>query len=189
MIYSIYNKNTGEIRSVLTCSEDQLSIQFDSTTEDVVEGSLDCLAYVENGILVPAPESPGIHHSFDFKSKQWVDARTLEQCKNHAIKSIKSSREKAEFAGFVWNGFAFDSDAISQSRIQGAVQLALLAPQGWSIDWTLKDNSTVTLSHSDMIAVGLALGTFVSELHAKARQLKDQILAAQTKEELDAIVW
>jgi len=94
----------------------------------------------------------------------------------------------AEFGGFTWDGSPFDSDAISQSRIQGAVQLAATAP-GFTIDWTLANNSVRNLSAADLANVGAALGMHVATQHAKARTLRSQIEAATTVAEVDAVTW
>lgn len=100
---------------------------------------------------------------------------------------IKLARDAAEFGGFTWDGSRFDSDQISQSRIQGAVQLAAMGP-GFEIDWTLADNSARTLDAAAMFAVGAALGQHVNAQHAKGRDLRTRIDAA-TPEEIEAITW
>lgn len=106
--------------------------------------------------------------------------------------TIKKFRSIHEFGQFIWDGLAFDSDLTSQSRIQGAAQLAqitLAAGQPFSIDWTLADNTVVTLDANQMISVGLALGNHINACHSKARLLRQQIESATTKEEIEAIVW
>lgn len=105
---------------------------------------------------------------------------------------IKELRDAAEEAGFVWDGSTFDSDKTSQSRIQGAAQLATLAKinnQPLSIEWTLMNNGTRSLSADDMIAVGMALGAHINEQHVRARQLREQIEAATTPEQVQAVRW
>ncbi len=105
---------------------------------------------------------------------------------------IKALRSAREYGTFTWNGLTFDADAESQRRIQGAVQLAQLAiSQGspFSIDWTLADDSVETLSAADMVAVGVALGQHVQTQHATGRALRQQIIGANSQEDLDAIVW
>jgi hypothetical protein len=105
---------------------------------------------------------------------------------------FKAKRLALEFGGFYWNNSHFDSIPISQSRIQGAVILAMqaaLAGQPYSVDWTLFDNTVRTLSGSDMVQVGIALGTHVISLHQISRSLHAQVFAATTVEELDAVQW
>jgi len=133
------------------------------------------------------PTQPSYSHVFDYESKQWVDPRTLQDLRDEKWGEIKQARTAAEYGGFDWHGSTFDSDATSQARIQGAVQLAGLSAD-FSIDWTLADNSVRALSAADMIAVGAALGLHVSAQFAKARVLREQIEAASA-EELTLLDW
>lgn len=101
---------------------------------------------------------------------------------------IKAKRDELEWAGFTWDGSTFDSDPTSQSRIQGAVILAMQDPQ-YQVTWTLANNTTRVLSNADILAVGLALATHVETLHARAQALRTQIDAAQNVAEVNAISW
>lgn len=116
----------------------------------------------------------------------------LDSAKTAKWAEVKQHRNEAENGGFVWDGSRFDSTPISQSRIQGAVQLATLAKltnQPFSIEWTLMNNGTRSLSADDMIAVGMALGAHINEQHVRARQLREQIEAATTPEQVQAVRW
>ena len=101
---------------------------------------------------------------------------------------IKAKRDELEWAGFTWDGSTFDSDPTSQSRIQGAVILAMQDPQ-YQVTWTLANNTTRVLANADILAVGLALATHVETLHARAQALRIQIDAAQNVAEVNAISW
>ena len=116
----------------------------------------------------------------------------MSEARAEAWSRIKSARESVEFGPFVWGGQTFDGDSESQRRIQGAAQLATLAQatgQPFSIDWTLADNTQATLTATEMIGVGVALGQHVNGAHGIARTLRTQIDAATTPEELEAIQW
>lgn len=122
----------------------------------------------------------------------WVDPRTVEEIAEGVWEAIKKQRELTERSGFKWDGSTFDSDLISQQRIQGAAQLATVAlinNQPFSINWTLADNSVRTLNADEMIAVGMALGAHINACHQKSRRLKEMIDAATTIEEVEAITW
>jgi hypothetical protein len=141
---------------------------------------------------LPMPAQPDDKHVFDWTSHTWVDPRTLDDLKSDQWELMKAARETAEFGGFTWDGSDFDSDSESQRKIQGAVQMALIAAaasQPFSIDWTLADNTVRTLSGADMINVGLAMGTFVSGIYEQGRALREQIDAATTPEQVQAIAW
>ena len=144
--------------------------------------------YRQAGTWVEQPPQPSPHHIFDYTTKQWVDPRTLSDLQAAQWTQIKQARTQAEYAGFTWDGSAFDSDAISQQRITGAVALAQMSDQ-FSIGWVLKDNTVRTLNQTDMMQVGAALGQHVAAQFAKGVLLREQIEAAATKEEVEAVVW
>lgn len=145
------------------------------------------LHYVDNGQIVAMPPKPGLYYRFSYESKVWQ--LDLDQCKKDKWAEIKVKRDQVEFGGFTWDGSVFDSDPLSQSRIQGAAQLATLSPTTFSIDWTLADNTVRTLSASQMVEVGETLGIHVATQHTIARGLRQQIDAATTAAEVEAITW
>jgi hypothetical protein len=137
---------------------------------------------------VPFPVKPSVNHTFNYTTKQWEDPRTLQDFKAAKWTQIKQARSNAEYAGFTWDGSTFDSDAISQNRITGAVTLALLSPS-FSIDWILADNTTRLLDQSGMAQVGGALGAHVAAQFAKGVMLRAQIEEATSQAEVEAVTW
>lgn len=142
---------------------------------------------IVSGLPVTISERPTIFSVFDYSTKQWIDPRTLQDCRAMRWALIRGARENEERSGFTWSGSTFDSDPASQGRIQGAVQLALLGLT--SIVWTLADNTTRTLQAADILAMGVALGTHVGLCHEKARILRAQIEQALDFLAIEAIVW
>lgn len=138
--------------------------------------------------LTGAPRTPNAALVWNCDARQWVDIRNLQACKDIQWAKIKQARAAAEFGGFHWDGSAFDSNPVAMQRISGAVQLAALAAD-FSVDWTLQDNTVRTLSATDMVGVGMALGAHSAVCHNKARALRAQIDAAQTSAEVLAIAW
>lgn len=135
------------------------------------------------------PPQPSEYHEYDAVADMWIDARTLDSVKARTWERIKQVRALAESADFVCCGAMYQAD---KDRIVGAAQLALMAQaagQPYSIDWTLSDNTHLTLDAAGMIAVGAALGAHVAEAFAIGLQLRGQIATATSFEELDAIVW
>jgi hypothetical protein len=196
MRYAVHDA-AGRILKTGTAPDAMLATlqQVEQGTVLVLEDHEECVDtthYVDAGTVVAMPVRPSNEHVFDYGAKAWIDPRTLVDLKGEKWAAIKADRATAEFGGFVWDGSSFDSDAISQSRIQGCVQLALLAAtagQAFEIDWTLATNEVRTLSGADVVAVGQALGTHVANQHATARVLRLAIEAAEDAPALDAIVW
>lgn len=197
MRYALFDGITGEIKQTLSCGAEtaianaiRLSLEVIPLSAEIT-GAHDWID-VSTKELVIAPASPSPHHVFDYTTKQWVDPRTLADLKEAKWLEIKAARDAAEFGSFTWDNSTFDSDPTSQSRIQGAAQLATLAlmnSQPFSIDWTLADNSTRVLTAQDMLAVGTAMGVHTNTQHVKARLKRDMINAATTAEEIAAITW
>lgn len=118
-----------------------------------------------------------------------VDTRSLESAKAQAWTKIKASRTGAEGVAFICNGHTYDANV---EKISGAVQLALLSNLGgqpFSIDWTLADNSVITLDGPGMTAVGVALGQHINTVYDTARDLRTQVDLAPTVTQVDLIKW
>lgn len=190
MIKFITYKGNGEIVGNGVCPESMLGLQGNPDEGVFVMRSDAEWAgnYVDSTRVVKMPDRPSVHHVFDYVKKAWADPRALDELKTDKWHAIRAARDAAEFGGFDWDGSRFDSDAISQSRIKGAVVLASGTPD-FTITWTLADNSTRLLSGSDMAGIGAALGAHVSAQHERARTLRAQIESAATAQELEEIAW
>lgn len=148
--------------------------------------------YYCDGEVCEKPSQPFPYYTFNYGTKQWEDPRTLSDIKQIQRDIIKQSRTQAEYAGFIWDGSTFDSNAESQARITGAVTLALLTlqlSQPYEVTWTLADDTFRTLDASEVVLIGLALGSHVQTIFSKGQMLQAQIDASITKEEVEAITW
>lgn len=141
----------------------------------------------------PAPADDELHRwIWDAASQQWAAQPTLEALRRQRWAALRAQRDAVEFGGFGWDGSRFDSDAVAQARIMGAVQMAVLAAadgQPFSIAWTLADNQVRVLDGGQMIGVGLALGAHVGAAHATGRTLRALLQAAATPAEVAAVTW
>lgn len=146
----------------------------------------------DDGTSVPMPPKPLPHMVWSGDGKEWADLRTLDDVRATQWDKVKASRDVAEYGGFTWDGSAFDSNLVSQSRIQGASQMAILAKsagQPFLIEWTLADNSVRTLSADEMIGVGMAMGMHITAVHTAGREKRTEINNATTVEEIESVVW
>lgn len=196
MKYVLYD-DVGEIRVWGDADSPPSGIEGFSSL--AAEGSPDT-HYVKNGALrayttgqaagkAAAPSYPATWSNTTFS---WIDSRSLSDAKEQSWETMKVARTANVAAGFIWDGSKFDSDDISQQRIQGAVQLAILAAsagQPFSLIWTLFDNSVRTLSGSEMIQVGIALGSFVQSVYNAGVSIRTQIDGATTTNDLKSITW
>lgn len=189
MNYVAYESN-GRVTQSGTCQDGALEFQgAPGTLKLAVENYVDPNGfYVSGGTLVQIPPKPSANHAFNYASKQWEDPRTLDDLKGEKWRNIKANRDSHEYGGFTWDGSVFDSDATSQQRIAGALQLAQLSTT-FIIDWTLADNSIRTLDAQEMGYVALALGSHVSEVFSHAQELRAQIEETSSIEQLETIHW
>lgn len=142
--------------------------------------------YVNGGVLKPYPVKTSPHMVWDNLDEIWVE--DLAGAKAVKWGEIKLARYGVLFGTLTYAGNVYDIDASSQQDIMGAAQLALF-DSTTSVEWTLADNTSVVLTASDLIGLGVALGQHKDQAHKTARQLRAQIEAATSQAELDAIAW
>lgn len=112
----------------------------------------------------------------DMRDERWAEARRYrEQCTNGGCATA-------------WGRVDTDSD--SQIKVSGAVQMAMLAQMAgdpYSIDWTMADNSQVTLDAAGMMQMGVTVGEHVKACHAAGTNIRAAIEAAADEAALAAI--
>ncbi len=174
----------GEILRAIGGNREQFQVNtkdgeiFIDTCEAVVSSSY--YSFTEKRFIA-LTDAPSPQHVFDYKIKQWIDPRTLDEIKAQKWTEIKSQRDKLEFGGFEFEGNTYDSDQVSQGRIMGAT----LA--GVDQVWTLADNTTVELSASQLKQLYAALQAHIASVHERGRIARQLIFDAETKEQVEAI--
>jgi len=163
----------------------------------------------DNTILRVAPEGPQLSEekpfywlecpddckpswTFDGEAFHSPASPSLDDLKASKRAAVNQERNERETQGFEYNGKLFDSDQRSADRIQVAAiaaQTSILAGQPFSIDWMAADNTSMTLDAMGVLAMVSAFAVYGATLHGTAKVLKAQIEAAETAEELEAIVW
>ena len=78
----------GELLFQISGSDETIQL---NTPEDcfAVEDPPKANMYHSNGKWIEIPQQPSEYHIFDFKDKEWVDPRTLDQVKEHKWLEIK----------------------------------------------------------------------------------------------------
>nr|WP_320145985.1 DUF4376 domain-containing protein [uncultured Anaeromusa sp.] len=121
---------------------------------------------------------------------------TLAELQDAAWSRIKAERDRREQAGAPYLGKIIDSDEKSVTRISIAVQAAqaaISAGTAFSLDWTMQDNSVVTMTAAEVVGMSVALATHSNGLHLAARAVHEKILAVTDAAELEAaekaVVW
>lgn len=119
----------------------------------------------------PAPEPP-----------------TLDEVKANKINELKGIRDTKEVEPVQTSKGLFDYDDKSRDRLYIARQ-ALTDNGGGSILWTTADNQRVPMEIADFAQINGAAAVRSNNLHIKYNELKERVNAAQTVEEVEAIVW
>ncbi len=111
---------------------------------------------------------------------------TLNEVKANKINELKGIRDTKEVEPIRTDKGLFDYDEKARDRIKDA--MVALKYSG-TIEWTLADNTDVSVSQLDLENVIMAVASRSNELHITYRNLKERVNAAQTVEEVNAIVW
>ncbi|ANN71560.1 DUF4376 domain-containing protein [Bordetella bronchialis] len=117
-------------------------------------------------------------------------APTLDELKLAKAADMTAACLAAIDSGFDYDGHRFDSDLVSRTNIIGTatgVQAGIALPQGFT--WRTSDNENVPMDGDGVIALGAALLQHVNQQYATSWQLKAQIEAATTPEDIAAISW
>lgn len=115
----------------------------------------------------------------------------LAAAKTRRWAAIKAARQAAIEAPLQTPWGTFDADIEAQRNIANRVlmlnNLGAAVPQ--VLDYTLHDDSVVSLSPLQMVQVGLLLGAQVESAYARGRGCRTAIDAATQQSQLDEITW
>lgn len=112
--------------------------------------------------------------------------KPLEQIKPIFRDKVNAIRDAKERDGFPYLGKWFDSNEQSFYRIVSANAFAPLAPDDFTRDWVLADNTTITLDKTQLLGLLPALTAYGSGIFDTAKQLKEEIDLA-TFEQLESL--
>lgn len=118
-----------------------------------------------------------------------IPAPSLDELKQAKLTELKTIRNTEEVKPIAYNGNLFDFDEKARDRINSAIIALDVMGNDTSIEWTLADNTNITVTANDLRGVIAAVAMRSNELHVKYRQLKEQVEACTTKEQLEKIEW
>lgn len=155
--------------------------------------------YVNNGVLMEyTPEQAQAKQQTPFYLR-WsnaemraIDDRPIEVLRDNKWQTIKSARQAEIYSPITTPYGVFDADATSQKNITDAIMLLqTLAGLGQpsSVNFVRFDNTPIELDVSQMVNIGLLLGQRTQAAITKSTTLRQQIAAASSAEQLEAISW
>lgn len=112
---------------------------------------------------------------------------TFEEIVAAKLTELKSTRDTRETEPIEYNGNRYDYDDKARDRINAAI--IALDITGQSIEWTTADNTNVAVTAQDLRNIIANVAVRSNALHVKYRELKEQVLACTTAEEVAEIVW
>lgn len=114
--------------------------------------------------------------------------KTLDELKMDKLAALKAERDNKEVEPIEYNGNSFDYDEKARDRINAAIIALEVAGEGASLEWTAADNTDVTVTAADLKGIISAVAVRSNALHVAYRAAKEQVEAAESKEDLEAIV-
>lgn len=152
------------------------------------------IAVVNDGIVTNIIEAPMIYEDnqkicYDWTElhEAYTDVEPLEHAKARYISAAKAYRDVQEVAAITYNGNDYDYDVKARERLLIARTAIEDAGGTGTIDWTLADQSRVTIGLNDFKGINAAAATRSNTLHINYTNTKAAILAAETVEELENI--
>ena len=120
--------------------------------------------------------------------EQYTDEMPLEYAKTDKLAALKAERDSKEVEPIEYNGNSFDYDEKARDRINAAIIALELAGETASLAWTTADNTDATVTAADLKNIISAVAVRSNALHVAYRAAKEKVAAAQSKEDLEAIV-
>lgn len=111
----------------------------------------------------------------------------LDQAKARYVNAAKAYRDAQEVEPITYNGNTYDYDAKARERLLIARTALEDAGGTGTIDWTLADQSRVTIGLDDFKGINATAATRSNTLHVNYTNTKAALLAATTVEELETI--
>lgn len=146
-----------------------------------------CYKGIANAVWDEPPTAEGKTAYITFNGWELRDNPTLDELKAQKLTELKTIRDTEEVKPINYQGYSFDYDSKARDRINAAI-IALDVSKG-QIAWTTADNTEVMVNADDLHGVIAAVAMRSNELHVKYRQLKEQVEACTTKEQLEKIEW
>lgn len=114
---------------------------------------------------------------------------SVQEVQEEMIARFKVNRDAEEVKPIEYQGKLYDYDEKARDRINAAIIALDAQGEGANIAWTLADNSSVTVTANDLRMVIANVAIRSNTLHVKYRDLKENVLACKSLEELEQIVW
>lgn len=140
--------------------------------------------------LVDITNNADVREGYEYDGVNFINPNieTLDEAKASYIEAAKAYRDNQEVEPITYNGNTYDYDAKARERLLIARTALEDAGGTGTIDWTLADQSRVTIGLNDFKGINGTAATRSNTLHINYTATKAAILAAETIEEIEAII-
>lgn len=149
---------------------------------DIVDNELKILNIIDTDIITENNQRP--HYPWLIVGDTWTDVMPVDYAKTEKRKELKTARDNNDYLAVTTAIGSFDFGAMSQGRINNAIQITT-----GTRNWTLADGTIVEVTKDDLVNVIRAGAERSDRIHNKWLELEAQVEAATTTEEVNAIVW
>lgn len=111
----------------------------------------------------------------------------IENVKQRKIMELKRQRDAAEVEPIEYGGHLYDYDSKARDRISAAIIWLDAQGDGAKISWTTADNEDSAVTAHDLRMIIAYAAERNNKLHTAYNTAKEQVEAAQSKAEIDAI--
>jgi hypothetical protein len=168
------------------------AIQWHGTDGDIeyTDGSHKAIADIADIQAYIETYSAEAQRIYDLEHPAYTAEERLSMAKDAKVAEINAARTAAVDGGVKYGGHTWDSDSDSRNNLTGLVaglQAGVPLPGGFV--WRAADNNDVALTAAEVIEFGAAMLLHVNAQYQKSWVLKNQVEAATTAAEVEAIAW
>ena len=116
-----------------------------------------------------------------------IPESTLDEVKRNKIEELKETRDTLEVEAIIVGGHIYDYDDKARERIHAAI--VALDGTEQSLSWTTADQQEAVVDAEGLKNIVRAAAVRSNALHVMYRDLKTQVEAATTTEDVEMIVW
>lgn len=187
MIYK-YSLETGQILACIHAPLSDIEHYPAGENEAIFISDVYCPeGYVENGALLPLPESPAPHHEWDWTTKSWLP--NLESAKAAKKTEIEAERNRRISEPLIYDGKVLDADQAARDNLKAKLEevrerIRLNMPMAPELlVWRDNDNQThswptIEAYHDWLAGYAVAMSDRGTRCYACAWHHKDVLKAA-----------
>ena len=148
--------------------------------------------YRLDGEWFPRTEAPTQFHEWNWELHCWLDLRDLDQLRIQRWKELKTLRTQQIEAPKQTSVGVFDANKDAQVNLANVISLTRMAAEKGlpaEANFTLADNSRVTLTLEQLQTAALEMGVQVQAIYDEWSGLRSALQKAKSVEAINAVVW